>query len=218
MTDDPRSIALRQQLRKEQPDTHIHNLFLLQDFASTQSYRLHFSQMRMAALGGALTLMLGIVGFTQKEAGSANLALSALLLLLTFVLIQVEGHLSRGVTVFSNHMAWIEQRLGTVGLATYLPDVIAKNPRYTGTNAFAIILRTINVVTSGYVVAHIVGCFDAGIISTGVEIALGAAVLIILLYNDVQVRSNFASPKVRAEIHAAMSAARDEYTGGTTSP
>jgi hypothetical protein len=189
----------------------VRELFLLQDFASTQSYRIHFSQMRMASLGGALTLILGIVGFAEKEVSSANLALTALILLVDFALIQVEGHLSRGIAVFSSHMAWIERQLGVVGLASYLPDVISRHPRYTGTNAFAITLRCINIAAAGYAASQIVACANAQVISRPLEGLLIAAALLILAYNDWNVRRSLASARVRHEVTAAMSEAQNVH-------
>lgn len=185
--------------------------FWLKDFEKIHDFRKSFAEMRMAALGATLTI-LGLVASLGKSTDLPSaVAHCSILLLIVFTGIRIIAALNRGMVVFAEHLRWLEERIGVVGLASYWGSFVSANVHNSGSYAFIIAARALNVVVTIY---SIFQAISLAVPTTPADIwllsgvGLGSATM--LVWNELTIRRELDPRGFSPRVAAAMKDARDE--------
>lgn len=192
------------------PDTR--KEFLYRDFDAVFRYRIAFSNMRLAALGATLALFGALI---STSPASAILEIAGRLLaieLVVFAAIRILAALNRGIQVFGNHIAWIEKELGQRGFSTYWKRFLSRNSLDSGSHAFLVATRALNIGAFGYVCAGLVPTLTKiRMLGTGYGYAIGIGVPAILaVWNEVHIRRRLDPRGFANKLAESLDRARSE--------
>jgi len=186
--------------------------FLLKDFDTVFQYRMSYSTMRLGALGASLTILGLVVSFTSNTKYPLVLGIYLIMLMVVFATIQIIGAITRGIYVFGNHISWIEKELGVVGFSTYWGNYLKHNSKDSGSFAFVVATRVINLAISIYVVLGIVDYITIGIISAWQIVSwfvIGLTIFMLFL-NEYSIQQGLDPRNFQKRIAAELNKAREE--------
>lgn len=185
--------------------------FLLKDFETVFQYRISYSTMRLGALGASLTIIGLVVSFAANTSFPVLLGIYLIMLMVVFATIQIIGAINRAIYVFGNHISWIEKELGVMGFSTYWGNYLKRNAKDSGSFAFAVAARVINITISIYVIlgvsSNINGTYEVWQIVSWFIIALSTFALFL---NEYNIRQGLDPKYFQKRIATELAKAREE--------
>ena len=179
--------------------------FLLKDFALISNYRVVYARGRLAVLGAVLTILGLVVSFGVDAPFPSVMGIYVLLLLVVFSGIRIISALNRGLYVMGSYLRSVETEIDEVGFNTIWGQYIRYNQIDSGSMAFAIAARALNLAVAGIVIFDVWTRHE-------VIVALGTslAVINVVLWNEIHIRKRL-NPKgfidrIKRELNEARKA------------
>jgi hypothetical protein len=183
--------------------------FLYKDFDAVFRYRIAFSNMRLVALGAAVTLFGALVS-TKPTVLLAMVGQLLAIELVSFTGIRIIASLNRGIAVFANHLAWVEKQLGQRGFSTYWSRHLSIKSDDSGSHAFLVATRSLNIGTFVYVCAGLVPLLQGFLdLKYAYSIGIGAPA-VLAGWNEFHIRRRLDPCGFVAELAQALDRARSE--------
>ena len=120
------------------------------DYEISASLLENYSNMRLVALGGAITLVVGIMSFSPDNDGGiiSKVMWNALILLSVFISIRIIASINSNLYARCLHMEWLENKFEKIGFFTYWDQYVLDKSINATSNAFLISCVAFNWVDS----------------------------------------------------------------------
>lgn len=186
--------------------------FLYRDFDNVFSYRIAFSNLRLAALGLIFSFFGILISTTSSTLLLDRFGKLIAIELVVFSGIRVIAAISRAAAAFAKHIAWIEKELGQPGFSTYWTRHIAKYPFDTATYGFVIATRALNIGAFAFVSTGLTQVLiDLQAISMKYCYVVGfACPLALAIWNEIYIRTKLDPRGYIQKLEARLDQARSD--------